>query len=176
MTSAEREHRDAIGYPNDFYVVWIDAGYTPDEIERWYPVVRYRSVLPGEADRLIAHLWRPEDVLAVRAAEADLWFAGQNLTLHGHRFDRDVRAVEALTLPAAVVLLDYLAHWYDSCGSLMREQRDNGLLRLIDQNDMDQVAAGRLLGLSKQRINTILGRVRRQRGLPGSALNRRLRR
>lgn len=174
LTAAEREHRDSIGYPNDFYVVWVDAGYTPGEIERWYPVVRYRSLLPGEAERLIAHLWQPEDVLAVRAGEADLWFAGQNLTLQDRRFGRTLRVVEAASLPAAVVLLDHLARWYDSCGSLMREQRDGFLLQLIDQHDMDQVVVGRLLGISKQRVNTILTRIRRDRGMPSSTLARRL--
>lgn len=176
LTPAEEAHRDAIGYPNDFYVVWVDAGYTADEIERWYPIVRYRSLLPGEADRLIAHLWQPEDILSIRDAAADLWFAGENLTLQDRRFGRRLPAVEAATLPAAVVLLDHLARWHDACGSLMREQRDSGLLRLVDEHDMDQVVAGRLLGITKQRVNTILTRIRRQRGMPSSALARRLRR
>lgn len=172
LTEREEADRAAIGFPrHDSYTAWVDAGYTPAEIQAWFPVGKYRSLLPGDAERLIRHLWRPEDVLAIRHGETDLWLNGQNMTFSDLRIGTGaVRRIDATSRPAALALLDYLARWHDSAASLMREQRDGVLLGLITDKTMDQVQVGRVLGMSKQRIGAILRRTRSERpGWPGHA-------
>lgn len=165
LTEQEEADRAAIGFPpHGSYAAWVDAGYTPGEIQAWFPVGKYRSLLPGDAERLIRHLWRAEDVLAIRRGEADLWLSGENMTYSGLRTgNREVRRIDAPSRPAALALLDYLARWHDAAAWLMREQRDGVLLGLINDETMDQVQAGRVLGMSKQRIGIILKRVRAER-------------
>jgi hypothetical protein len=141
-TPAEAAAADAINpYLKNWYPLWVDAGFTADDITAWWPITAPLTMTPTWARRLRDTGQPPESVAAV-------------LT--------HVTLLDTLTDNPAVVavLASFAAEVQTSRASVAMDYRTDAITSLTAQGWTQPQIADHL-GLTKQRVSIILKSQRR---------------
>lgn len=132
-----------------WYVSWVDAGFTRDEVAAWYPLTARLGKLPDWAQRLRSHGLTPAQV---KAAVDDPvgQFSGQPFVVPFAASSE----VELRDDARQLVLCQFLYALTDATAVAIASRRGH-LTRKLALSGLADVQMAEMLGLTKQRVGAI---------------------
>jgi hypothetical protein len=155
-------------YFGRWYGVWVDDGWTTDEITAWFPLTKWISKLPDYAAPLRAYGWTPEQIKALcegatlidpQAPENPVifgWDPTAVVSWDGTGVRPNQTGGERSRAMAYAVVSSFLATWHQFWADGALRSRAESIHQAHRATGIDQVAIGKALGLTKQRIGAIL--------------------